>query len=65
MATGPKSPNRVIKSDVKEESFWDKLGTLGRKKKLRESKYGKTKKIVLHLFQESKNKQIPFGHLAI
>ncbi|KAL5278214.1 PARVA family protein [Megaselia abdita] len=36
MATGPRSPNRVIKSDVKEESFWDKLGTLGRKKKLRE-----------------------------
>lgn len=37
MATGPRSPNRVIKSDVKEESFWDKLGTLGRKKKIRES----------------------------
>jgi parvin len=33
----PKSPHGVApKKDDKEESFWDKIGTLGRKKKIKE-----------------------------
>lgn len=35
----PKSPRPVVgnKND-KEESFWDKIGTLGRKKRIKEGK---------------------------
>ncbi|KAF6201595.1 hypothetical protein GE061_003987 [Apolygus lucorum] len=32
----PKSPRPVIRKEDKEETFWDKIGTIGRKKKLRE-----------------------------
>lgn len=34
----PKSPRPPIssKKDEKEESFWDKIGTLGRKKRIKE-----------------------------
>lgn len=34
----PKSPRTPIssKKDEKEESFWDKIGTLGRKKRIKE-----------------------------
>ena len=33
----PKSPHPVTpKKDGKEEGFWDKLGTIGRKKKIKE-----------------------------
>lgn len=36
----PKSPHGVTpKKDDKEESFWDKIGTLGRKKKIKEGKF--------------------------
>lgn len=37
----PKSPGPTPsgpKKDDKEESFWDKIGTLGRKKKIKEGK---------------------------
>lgn len=33
----PRPPNSA-KSPDKDESFWDKIGTLGRKKKIKESK---------------------------
>ena len=33
----PKSPHPVTpKKDGKEEGFWDKIGTIGRKKKIKE-----------------------------
>ncbi|KAF3420596.1 hypothetical protein E2986_11226 [Frieseomelitta varia] len=34
----PKSPRPPVssKKDEKEESFWDKIGTLGRKKRIKE-----------------------------
>lgn len=32
----PKSPRPVISKNDKEESFWDKIGTLGRKKRIKE-----------------------------
>lgn len=33
----PKSPRTPItKKEDKEESFWDKIGTLGRKKRIKE-----------------------------
>lgn len=32
----PKSPRPIAENRNKEESIWDKLGTLGRKKKLKE-----------------------------
>lgn len=36
----PKSPHGVTpKKDDKEESFWDKIGTLGRKKKIKEGRF--------------------------
>lgn len=39
MATArPKSPRPVITKPEKEESIWDKLGTLGRKKRIKEGK---------------------------
>lgn len=34
----PKSPRPVISKNDKEESFWDKIGTLGRKKRIKEGK---------------------------
>lgn len=36
----PKSPsaNTPSKKDDRDESFWDKIGTLGRKKKIKEGK---------------------------
>lgn len=35
----PKSPHTgTPKKDDREESFWDKIGTLGRKKKIKEGK---------------------------
>lgn len=37
MATArPKSPRPVVAKSEKEESIWDKLGTLGRKKRIKE-----------------------------
>lgn len=40
MATArPKSPRPVITKPEKEESIWDKLGTLGRKKRIKEGGY--------------------------
>lgn len=39
MATArPKSPRPIITKTEKEESIWDKLGTLGRKKRIKEGK---------------------------
>lgn len=35
----PKSPRPVAVSGQKEESIWDKIGTLGRKKRVKEGKY--------------------------
>lgn len=35
----PKSPRPVAIKGEKDESIWDKIGTLGRKKKLKEGKY--------------------------
>lgn len=32
----PKSPKPIIAKNDKEESFWDKIGTLGRKKRIKE-----------------------------
>lgn len=32
----PKSPKPIIAKNEKEESFWDKIGTLGRKKRIKE-----------------------------
>ena len=34
----PKSPRPVVsaRKDEKEESFWEKIGTLGRKKRIKE-----------------------------
>ncbi|KAK4873373.1 hypothetical protein RN001_015402 [Aquatica leii] len=32
----PKSPRQVVLKNDKEESFWDKIGTLGRKKRIKE-----------------------------
>ncbi|KAL3276207.1 hypothetical protein HHI36_020925, partial [Cryptolaemus montrouzieri] len=32
----PKSPKPIITKNDKEESFWDKIGTLGRKKRIKE-----------------------------
>lgn len=40
-STQPKalnSPN-TVKSPVKEETFWEKIGTLGRKKRIKEGKF--------------------------
>lgn len=37
MASRPKSPVGTPKSD-KDASFWDKIGTLGRKKNIKRSK---------------------------
>lgn len=34
----PKSPRPVAVSGQKEESIWDKIGTLGRKKRIKEGK---------------------------
>ena len=34
----PKSPHAPIKTGEKEESFWDKFSTLGRKKGTKEGK---------------------------
>lgn len=34
----PKSPRAPNKVADKEESFWDKIGTLGRKKRIKEGK---------------------------
>lgn len=40
MATArPKSPRPVVTKPDKEESIWDKLGTLGRKKRIKEGEY--------------------------
>jgi hypothetical protein len=38
--TRPKSPRPPVsaKKDDKDESFWDKIGTLGRKKRIKEGK---------------------------
>lgn len=33
----PKSPKPIITKNDKEESFWDKIGTLGRKKRIKEA----------------------------
>jgi hypothetical protein len=35
----PKSPRPVGPKSDKEESIWDKLGTLGRKKRIKEGNY--------------------------
>lgn len=37
-APRPKSPRPIVspKKDDKEESFWEKIGTLGRKKRIKE-----------------------------
>lgn len=35
----PKSPKTPV-SGKTDESFWDKLGTLGRKKRIKEGKHG-------------------------
>ena len=37
----PKSPRTPVlpKKEDKEESFWDKIGTIGRKKRIKEGKY--------------------------
>lgn len=35
----PKSPRPIIEKNNKEESIWDKIGTLGRKKRIKEGKY--------------------------
>jgi len=36
----PKPQNSFRKDDVKDETtFWDKIGTLGRKKRIKEGKY--------------------------
>lgn len=37
----PKSPRAPNKGADKEESFWDKIGTLGRKKRMKEGKLNK------------------------
>lgn len=34
----PKSPRPIIAKAEKEESIWDKLGTLGRKKRIKEGR---------------------------
>lgn len=34
----PKSPRPINGKNDKEESFWDKIGTLGRKKRIKEGK---------------------------
>lgn len=36
MASRPKSPGPPSARSDKEESFWDKIGTLGRKKRIKE-----------------------------
>ena len=38
----PKSPRTVGAKNDKEESIWDKLGTLGRKKRIKEGKNHKS-----------------------
>lgn len=35
----PKSPRPVAIKGEKDESIWDKLGTLGRKKRIKEGEY--------------------------
>lgn len=47
----PKSPRPPIsaKKDEKEESFWDKIGTLGRKKRIKEGKMFKQFSVLLFL----------------
>jgi hypothetical protein len=47
MATSPRSPKTPGKFsyDKEDSSFWEKLGTLGRKKKIKEGKLVSFKKI--------------------
>lgn len=42
----PKSPRPVIGKAEKEESIWDKLGTLGRKKRIKEGMYNHVLKLL-------------------
>lgn len=35
----PKSPRPAVIKGEKDESIWDKIGTLGRKKRIKEGKY--------------------------
>lgn len=51
----PKSPRTPVsgKNFDKEESFWDKIGTLGRKKRIKEGKSGNSLTFASHGREET------------
>lgn len=48
----PKSPRTPVlpKKEDKEESIWDKLGTIGRKKGIKKGIYGVTLEYKAHMY---------------
>lgn len=57
----PKSPRTPVlpKKDDKEESFWDKIGTIGRKKRIKEGKNDISITLQTDVFVWAVNKAFP------
>lgn len=52
----PKSPRPApisAKKEDKEESFWDKIGTLGRKKRIKEGKFSNCTSFIIQRMMTS------------